>query len=270
VIDDANSVVATIPVSAQPNYLLYNPSNQDVYVSHVFSRTIEIISSTTNKVINTTDFGSGLGTPVQYDPANQEMYLANGTDYGSLVAVSSASNSVVGKISMGTHNEITDLVYDPDNQQMYALTTNTDGLVHINAVNSSNRVVRNVTMPAQPAFSSTSNAVYDPSNKELYLGDLTAGFFGGAYPVLAYNTSSNQISVALNASTYANDFAYNPSKGEIYAIGFYQRVLVLDSANNVVSTIPLSTKESLNFMVYNPGNQCVYIDSRSGAIAVIH
>jgi len=87
----SNSIAATIQAIELPYYMVYDESNQDMYMSHEYSNQVIIVSSTTNQIIASVT--TSLPQYNEYDPANAQVYVVNdvGTSSspGTVTAISS-------------------------------------------------------------------------------------------------------------------------------------------------------------------------------------
>ena len=82
-----------------PEYIAYDPSNSDLYVSCTYPGNVAVVNPNTESVITTVTVGSGPGV-VAYDPANQDIYVSN-YDSNTVSVISSATNRVVANDSHG-------------------------------------------------------------------------------------------------------------------------------------------------------------------------
>jgi YVTN family beta-propeller protein len=72
----ADSVIATISVGKFPQAIIFNPSNNNIYVANVISNTVSVIDSDINEVTDEVDVGYDPGD-LEYNPSNNNIYVAN-------------------------------------------------------------------------------------------------------------------------------------------------------------------------------------------------
>ncbi len=87
----SNSIAATIQTTGWPYYMVYDESNQDMYMSLEYSNQVIVVSSATNQIIAAVT--TSLPQYDEYDPANAQVYVVNdvGTSStpGTVTAISS-------------------------------------------------------------------------------------------------------------------------------------------------------------------------------------
>lgn len=87
----SNSIVATIQTTDWPYYMVYDNSNQNMYMSLKYSNQVIVVSSPTNQIVAAVT--TSLPEYNEYDPANAEVYVVNdvGTNSipGTVTAISS-------------------------------------------------------------------------------------------------------------------------------------------------------------------------------------
>src|ERR1044072_5619186 len=71
-----DSVISTISVEKFPQAIVFNPSNNNIYVANRDSGTVSIIESTNNTVIDNVDVGMS-PQAIVFNPANEDIYVAN-------------------------------------------------------------------------------------------------------------------------------------------------------------------------------------------------
>ena len=70
-----NTLIRNVTVSSFPQQLLYNPSNNNIYVANVVSNSVTILNSTNNTVADTINVNS-LPLALEYNPSNNGVYVA--------------------------------------------------------------------------------------------------------------------------------------------------------------------------------------------------
>src|SRR6266850_2514012 len=72
----ADGATATVPVGPSPFALAFDPVNGDVYVANFNSRTVSVISGSSNAVVANVTVGSH-PSAMAVDTANGDIYVAN-------------------------------------------------------------------------------------------------------------------------------------------------------------------------------------------------
>src|SRR5215204_6423964 len=107
-------VTAAIPVGEFPQALIFNPSNNDTYVSNRDSGTVSVIDSTSNSVIKNITVGSSPGQ-LLFNPSNNNIYVANAVS--NTVSVIDSTNMTANEIEVETSPVA--LEFNPSNNNMY-------------------------------------------------------------------------------------------------------------------------------------------------------
>ena len=229
-----NTLVATIAGSFNgpniPNQILYNPANNDLYVTNNNAPNyLTVISGTTNTLVTNIQLapvgGGGAGAAV-YDPSNHDIYvhapLNAGTD--SVEAIST-SNVIVAKITpgCGSGTDELQLAYDSANGNLYCgYTYNTNGITQnqVCEISSSTNTyvgcVTTSTGSSQGDYSS-SYLIYDPANSDIYITG------GGPYvpnsPPETIQVISQSLTLLQTINIPGSSFqlTFNPANNEVYA-----------------------------------------------------
>ena len=177
-IDSSN--IATQKLSSGGLSLAYDPASQDIYMS--FGSSVEVIDSSTYGVVTTLSLnGDGLG----YNPSNQEMYLGDWS--AQLVhVIDGSTNTPITSLSTtvcttGPHTEGPEgFVYDPFTQDMYAVTTGSNGCGIINTISNKDVFVGTIYAgigEEEDLGGWSSLALFDPVNSFLYFINGAAGLY---------------------------------------------------------------------------------------------
>jgi YVTN family beta-propeller protein len=253
-----NTVLATIKVT-KPNDVIYNPTNDQVYV---VSENLHVvaISGSTDKIaksipVQVDDFYQDLA----YDPANGNVYVASANP-GTVSEISSSTNAITATIKTGSNPQ--HLLFDPANNNMYvAVGTRSTGTKtpYIDVISTSNKVVATIKLTGEtPASYPDAFLAYNPANQEMYLTDDV----GHVYVV---SSSANTLLTTL--TLFSPSFcctlltlAYNPSNMEIYAAAAGTGVWAISSTNSVVTTLSLTgvngylAYDSVDSDIFAPGS----------------
>jgi len=171
-----NSVIDTIPVSANVDALLYDPANEDLYAGT--SGGLVIIPSSTNAVSQT--LGS-VGEPVFVD-SNGDVYTLQSGSPANVSVISGSSNSVISTFPVGPASTV---AYDPATGDLYATDPEMFPGVLTVTSSSSKQILESVTLAPQGYLVEPR---YDPGNGEVYVVEYGAS---NAVLVLGNGTSSS-------------------------------------------------------------------------------
>ena len=240
-----NKIVATLAGPSVPQTYLYNPSNHELYVlycsnltcSNPHSSYIAVIKGT--QVVAKITYKYGFASPLVYDPANKEIFAQTGgpsqiqSNYCVYIgAVNSRTNSLVKTWNLACANltyedsaYISGIVFNPTSQVIIAsacVSVPHNLLCNTYFINASNQTVGgNLCTPDTCLVPSSSLALYDPANNQLYIRNVWSDR-DATYAVLAINSKDNAVSLfptADNPDGSSNGLAYSPANSEVYCAG---------------------------------------------------
>ena len=159
-------VTAAIPVGEFPQALIFNPSNNDTYVSNRDSGTVSVIDSTSNSVIKNITVGSSPGQ-LLFNPSNNNMYVAN-RDSGT-VSVIDSTNNALENVVVGS--EPVALEFNPSNNNIYVANVVSNSVSMIE--NTNNTVTDTVNVSSLPIA-----LEFNPSNGSVYVAGTLTGTEG--------------------------------------------------------------------------------------------
>ena len=219
-----------IPPVVRPQAVAYAPEIGEIFVSNPTS--VVVINDTADAVVATVPLapysigGSGIGGGLAYDPATNEVFVA---DFDSnLVSVLAASNNtVVSTVAVG--NDPTDVAYDSGQHEVFVASLGS-GVVDVIA-DSNDTVVATVDVSLEPIA-----LAYDPARGEVLVADGS-----GAVSVIA--DSNDTVVGTVNLSSPSNAIAYDSGRGEIFVgSGDGEMAVISDSNDTVVGTVDVSTE----------------------------
>ena len=244
------NIVATIVVGPEPNEIVYNPSNNKVYVSHTGTGygsmgNVSVIDASTNRVVAMIRLDSNPG-PLLYNPVNHHVYVtsANGVN-----VIDETSNKILTTISL---NNVGALAYNPSNRNVYVSGWQTIWIID------------SFTNKVTGQFSGVSgfNLAFDSNKSYLYASDDYAN------TVLVVNTLSGKLIKSVPVCQWCDPsgMAFNPGNGRIYLanFGMGKVSVVSDTTNNIVATIAVGNNPF--GALYDPLNQKVYISDYTSAM----
>src|SRR5205807_16282 len=155
------NIVATIVVGPEPNEIVYNPSNHNVYVSGW--QTIWIIDSSTNKVTGQLSGVSGFN--LAFD--SNKSYLYASDDYANtLLVVNTLSGKLIKSVPVCQWCDPSGMAFNPGNGRIYLANF---GMGKVSVVSDmTNNIVATIAVGNNPF-----GALYDPLNQKVYISDYT-------------------------------------------------------------------------------------------------
>jgi YVTN family beta-propeller protein len=91
-----DSVISSIPVGVFPQALIFNPSNNNIYVANRDSETVSVIDSTSNTLIKNVTVGMSPQALI-FNPSNNNIYVAN-HDSETVSVIDSTNNTPIKNI----------------------------------------------------------------------------------------------------------------------------------------------------------------------------
>ena len=239
----------------EPDGVLYDPNNGDVYVSDAIN--ITVINGATNSFVG---YIGNVFAPEQmvYDPSNHYIYVTDGvaaTNASSyyvadVSAINTTTNQVVTNITVGSSrfNPLNEwgIALDPTNGYLYVAVYSEGYNGNISVIDtSSGTVVKTITgigaCPSQGICSPT-GVFYDPASGYVYVGHQSSG------NITFINASSNTIVGSLNATSGGGGspyyFLYDQQKGYVYVADQGSGVTVINPSTNAYI-------ETIGALVYN-------------------
>ena len=122
-------VTAAIPVGEFPQALVFNPSNNNIYVANRDSGTVSVIDSTNNTLLENVVVGSE-PVALEFNPSNNDIYVANVVS-NSVSMIASTNNTVTETVNV--NGLPIALEFSPSNDSVYVAgtLTGTEGFVSI-------------------------------------------------------------------------------------------------------------------------------------------
>jgi len=273
-----NAVVATISGMNSPYDVAIAPNGAYAYVTNNQGRSLSVISTATNSIVATIPFSTGYPGLFPYGlavtPNGAYVYVASlqeGADVGKVHVVSTASNSLVGTISVGSSASY--VAVHPNGAYAYAVSNPSSNNGYISVINTaSNSVVGTISIGTQVGMVAAS-----PNGAYVYT---TTGWVGNV-PIIS--TASNSVVSTIRVGGYyysdgssttrapgpwgvtfapSGNFAYitNRTAGT---------VLIVNTASNAIVKT-LSVGGSPWYVAFAPGGAYAYVaKSGSSAVAVI-
>lgn len=160
------SVLSRIGVGSGPEYLAFNPINNELYVSNSNNNTVSAISLWSNTVVKTIIVGNG-PRDIVFDPADQSVYVAN--EYNRSLSVIDWKNDVK-TIELPKNAAPWSLTYNYFDSTLYAGDANFNGKVF--EVANNNTVFGKFSLGP---FDILAGAAFDPLTNIVYFTDFQHG-----------------------------------------------------------------------------------------------
>jgi len=238
-----NAIINTQKVT-QPVDIAYNPTNNEIYVTSK-NTGVSAINGATGKLVKkvnvaTNDFRQDLA----YDPTNGNIYVVN-TNPGTVSVISSSTNTVISTIKTGSYPQ--HIAYNPADGNMYVFVSTKSALAPFVSVisSSTNKVVKKIPLSSPPGSDPAANLAYDPASASM----LVSNDMGSVFVI-----SGGKVAATISATVLGMTF--NPSNGEMYAVGG-GLVYAISSTNSIVSTI--TTPGCYVNLAYDQVNNDIYV-----------
>ena len=260
-----------IKVGAGPEGIAYDPENELIYVTNRNDGTISVISTTTNRVIDTNP-----NTPqidpikvgetiegIAYDPGNKRMYVTKIVD-DTVSVIDTTTNKVIDTkpntpeidpIKVGDTPD--SIVYDPVNKRMY-VTNVVDGTVSV-IDTTTNKVID--TKPNTPEIdpimvgAGPRGIAYDLVNKIMYVANSRDGTVS-----LIDTTTNTLVGSQIKVGDRPHYIAYDPVNKRMYVTNIRgDTVYVIYTATNTVVGNPITVGDQPEGIAYDPVNKIMYV-----------
>lgn len=124
-----NTLEHEIPVGAQVGAIVFNPFNDDIYITA--GNNVEVIDSSTNKVEAVIPIGAPTSPyGLEFNPSNNDMYVVSRPNIVSVI--DSTTNKITDTIVVG--NNPHSLEYNPANENIYVSNIDDDTVSVISTV----------------------------------------------------------------------------------------------------------------------------------------
>jgi YVTN family beta-propeller protein len=277
-----NEVIKKIPVEGLPEHLIYNPSNDYVYVTSKIdpfnTGIVVVIDSSTNEVIKNIPVGKflvnvlGGSATLTYNPSNNYVYVA----LNNSISLINSNNEIVKNITLNDIGKPLQMEYNPSNSNLY-VNLNNKKIAIINST------TNNITNIIENLHGYPTGIAYNPENKDMYLLQIFLGLIweNTNHAVAIINSTTNNITnIIENLHGYPTGIAYNPENKDMDLVVQNRshpqdqlRLLKLDPTTNNITTILKNFEDAdlVSAIAYNPDNKNIYMTDivNSTSISVI-
>lgn len=245
-------------------WVTYDPVNGEVYLSTLgngaaYSNVTVFGGSNQTEVANIPVGQDAFGSA--YDSENGMLYVAE-DNVGKVGVISTATNSLVGTISVGTAaTEPYDVAFDSQNGYLYVADEDsvTPEASVINGA--TNALVTTITgFP-----SALAGVTFDSANGDLYFSALAAD------TVTVVSGTTDSIVSEISVGTDPYNAAYDSGNGDIYVADFASnQISVINGVTDTVSsTISGGLILEPEGMAYDTSNGYVYVGDRSSSDCLV-
>jgi YVTN family beta-propeller protein len=262
-----NYIIETIFVATNPWGITYDSVNQYMYFVNHDSRTVSVIDTSTNTIINVKnddDTGTTISVethPFQlaYDPANKRMYVTNYNSH-TVSVIDTITNTVIGSpIPVGTHP--LGIAYDPVNKRMY-VSNYSDSTVSV--IDTITNTVIGSPIPVENG--NRYELAYDPANKRMYVTNYAS------HTVSVIDTITNTvIGSPIPVENGPRVIAYDSVNERMYVVNTRNStVSVIDTITNTVIGSPIPVGTLSYGIAYDSVNERMYVTNyASHTVSVI-
>jgi len=257
-----NKIVGKVRVGYGASDIIYNPSNEEVYVVNQLNSTVSVLSGVS--VVKTIAVGPQncyFCFNLLYNPFNGDVYVAN-SGSNTVTVISSSTNSVITTITVG--DDPVDLIYDGSNQKVYVENQGSNTVSVIKGTS----LVSTITVGETPLF-----LTFDPSNNDIYVAYVGSGFYSDQVAVISGAT--NKVITTVSIYSGVGAILYDPANKEVYATGYANDgggnqnnaffFAISSSTNKIVANITFTDYfPVIQYLAYNPSNKDLYFAEVNG------
>jgi len=255
---------------------VYDPANGYIYATvdpqvtnALFPGDVLAINGNTGKIVANITLPLGAGPEgVAYDSQNGYLYIAD-TEGNGISVINTANNTL---LSTGAPSitQSTLVMYDPDNNNLYATSLSSDNTLYIAVLNPSTlSIIGSISL--SNVSTGVDSIVYDQSNKMIYVANSP---INGQGNVTVINAQTNSFVTNIPVGVSPEGAALDPSNGRLYVANYDSaNVSVIDTTSNtVVGNISIpGFGNAPSYVVFDPHNGYVYVTEGSyGSISVIN
>jgi YVTN family beta-propeller protein len=258
VVDMATStVVTTVPVGASPFGVAVHPAGSHVYVTNTDSGTVSVIEVASNTVVATIRVQDGpAGVAVQ--PDGSRVYVAN--EFANTVSViDTASNTVVATLDVGAAPR--GLAVSADGTRVYVANNVDHTLSVIDTTQPA--VVATVGVGERPV-----GVAVHPAGAPVYVTNAMSSTLT-VLNLLDPTNPSLVATVPVEQNQSPRGVAVHPSGSHVYVATGAGRIVVVETASNVVVANPLAAVGLFGVWVTPSGRQVYAASQMADAVYVM-
>jgi YVTN family beta-propeller protein len=238
---NTNQIVANITTGG-PQYLAYDASNHNVYVTNQGTDNISIING---KTLTGNITMPGIPTGLVYDSNNTNLYVVYNN--GQLSVIDGTTNQLSSDVIF--YFSLRSVAYNPYSQHLYLIGPENNITVFDPTTNLATATIRG------NGFSFLGNIVFDSVNSQMYMVTDQG--------LQIFDTRTN-LSVSNVTDPFLREAFYDPANQNVYVSdSYYGSIDVINSTTNIIST-RIYLGLFLQGVDYNPENGNLYVSSGAG------
>ena len=259
-----NTLVTTISIGDVSQYnlkgLVYDSGTDEVFATNGLSANVSVISTATNKVVDSIDLPGLIPDAVAYDSGTHQIFVANALGALTNVSViSDATNTVVHSINVGVDPDA--IVYDAGKDYVYVAN---GGSANVSVIDdSTDLVVKTVALTAGSAVA----GAYDPAQNAVYFTSPNAGTASNESVI---SDASNSVVATVPLDVAADGAVYDSDNGEVWVLnGLPDYASAISTATNtVVENVTLTFAS--RYWAYDSAHQEEFLaDELASEVAVV-
>ncbi|MGC8724981.1 MAG: protease pro-enzyme activation domain-containing protein [Thermoplasmata archaeon] len=170
--------------------IIYNPSNNLIYVAMGNTHNVDVVNVSTDSVIKVIQIGNGTQPEsMAFDPLNKDIYVMENY-LSNVFIINSTTNSFTKNITVGLYP--TNSIYDPANGCMYVVNYGSDSVSIVNGL--TNTVFNNISVGQGPW-----SIAYDNFTHKIYV----TNYWSPTGSVSVINEGTTQYINFVKISTYS-------------------------------------------------------------------
>jgi len=259
-----NTLVTTISVGDVSEYdlkgLAYDSGTGEIFASNDLSSNVSVISTATDKVVDTINLPDQDPRAVAYDPGTHQIFVANalGT-LANVSVISDATDAVVHSINVGVDPDA--IVYDGGKGYVYVAN---GGSANVSVIDDSTDAV--VTTIGLSAGSANSGA-YDPAQNKVFFISPGGALTSNATVV---SDASNTVVATILLDVAADGAAYDSDNNEVWVLnGDPAYASAISTATNAV-VVNVTLTFTSRYWAYDSAHQEEFLaDQSASEVAVV-
>lgn len=228
-----------------PSKAAYDSSNGYLYVTDYNLNNVSIINTKTGKILKNIPVGQ-LPNAIYYDSSNGNVYVGD-TMSSDITVISTGSNSVINTYSLAASSS---------NENGFAFDSNTNILYYVQSATDKIWELNTVTGSTPSAITTPSNfaqIAYDPSNEYLYATDFSSP------DLTVINTVTGNVVQTVSLNAISDGVYYDSSNNDVY---------VANQQSAKVSVVSGSTAQVIKTINVGYYPSQITMDSNSGYLYV--
>jgi YVTN family beta-propeller protein len=251
-----DQVTGSITVGYNPNGIVYDSANNELYVANEGTHNVTVISGADNRTVANISTGDN-PSAILFDPISNQVFVVDYAPTGLVTVIDASSNTAIANITVGTYPFA--IALDTQDDYVDVLNQSTDGydgLVTEIAAGSTPSVAGTLTVGLEPTA-----LAYDPINDDLYVANSPSIAYNN---VSVFNQSTGQkvASLAIGQEPMPLSIAFDPVGGDVFVATYMTNnvSIINTTTNQVLGSISTYRNGGLGplGLVVDPGTGDVY------------